>query len=54
VKYLGVIFDKNNYMEITYRNDRRQEPTNIYWHLPSSERWTLKRQHKINPQQSID
>jgi hypothetical protein len=29
VKYLGVIFDERNYMEIKYRNDRRQGPTNI-------------------------
>jgi hypothetical protein len=30
VKYLGVMFDKKHYMEITYRNDRRQSPSNIY------------------------
>jgi hypothetical protein len=33
---------------------RCQEPKNIYWHLPSSERWTLKRQHKTHPLQSTD
>jgi len=31
VKYLGVIFDKKKkYMDITYRNGRRQGLTNIY------------------------
>jgi len=45
---------KKKYMEITYRNYRRQGPTKIYEHLPHPEKWTLKRQYKINPIQSID
>jgi len=41
-------------MEIIYRNDRHQGPTNIYQHLPHSEKWTGKDLYKINPLQGID
>jgi hypothetical protein len=41
-------------MELSYRNDSHQGPSNIRQNLLSFEKWAIKRQVTINPLQSLD
>jgi hypothetical protein len=46
MKYLGDIFDKENYMENTCINDCHQGPSNIDYNLTPFVKLALKRQYK--------
>jgi len=40
-------------METAHRFERHQGPSNIHQNLSTSEKWTIKRQVRTNPLQSI-